>query len=123
MDRLRRPNENPAVDETLIYRTDRHRDPHQKQAARQRQTEYSQPWLPVLPVQQLPANHQSEYVKQTSPGAFTGLQQIAQYRLSFAPLQQPRRNLHQWPLDARHNALMDRFVTHAAPRLTRVTAS
>jgi hypothetical protein len=74
-------------------------------------------------VQQLPTNHQSEYAKQTSPGAFTGLQQIAQYRLSFASIQQPRRNFHQWPLDARQNALLAGFVTHAAPRLTRVTAS
>jgi hypothetical protein len=57
------------------------------------------------------------------PGAFVRFHQIAQDGFALVARQQSGSNLDERPAGARHEALLVRFATHDAPRLTRVTAS
>jgi hypothetical protein len=76
------------IDQPVIRATHRNRSGNQEIAAWKCHDKSRKPWPGIFPKVSLPAENQAENIEESSPGAFVGFQQIAQYRIAFIPIEQ-----------------------------------
>ncbi len=117
------PSVNLVIHQPLIGAAYGNRNSCQQIAARKCEDESRKPGPRVFPETGLPAENQAEDIEEPSPGVLVRLQQIAQYRVAFIPLEEFRGKAYQLPGDSVHDVLPVRFCAQEAPRLTRMTAS